>query len=237
MKRLIAISALALTALASSPAYAVTTAKVDFVCPIDGTTFRSEIFTSFTFHYSRLDTRPVYMGSPQSLPLPECPKNGFVLYKEKFNKNEIRKAKKAIATSEFKAIRADLNSYGRAAFIAERIGEEPLTISRLYLRASWEAEDSGKSAQEQEAYLKKSLSLLETFLAKSPPDTDTQQKKILVAELSRRVGNFDAAFARLANLELEAKDSNTMFLRKVSDEIARLARAGIKSPARIPDDK
>ena len=230
----VAISVLAMATLAASPSHAVTTHEAEFVCPIDGTAFRSLVFTSFYIADRRLDSRPVYGGSPQFLPKPECPGNGFIIYKAKFDDDEIRKAKKFIETIEFTAMRRDHVSSARAALIAEQIGDDTLTVSWLYLQAAWEAEDLNKSVQEQEAYLGKSLTSLEAHLAGETLSADRWQGKLLAAELSRRVGHFEAALAHLANLALEANDLNAVILHKVAEEIARLARQGIRSPALIP---
>jgi hypothetical protein len=190
------------------PASAVTTANAEFVCPIDGQKFFGIVFESHSIAGQRLDLRPKVLGSPGLLPLPMCPSNGFVLYKTNFSEAEIKRARTVVTELAFKKARPENTVAGMAAYLATELGDAPLTVSWLYLVASWEAEDKVNPASKDHPtpligmdwirlvrnYRLKAIEYLQRGL---PSLADGAQENarylLLIAELSRLVGDFNQA--------------------------------------------
>jgi hypothetical protein len=190
------------------PASAVTTANAEFVCPIDGQKFSGIVFESHSTAGQRLDLRPKVLGSPGLLPLPMCPSSGFVLYKANFSEAEIKRARTVITELAFTKARSENTVAGVAAYLATELGDDPLTVSWLYLVASWEAEDKVHPASKDHPaslmgidwvrlvrnYRLKAIEYLQRGL---PSLADGAQENarylLLIAELSRLAGDFNQA--------------------------------------------
>jgi len=218
------------------PTSAVTTELDEFVCPIDGEKFSSIIFLSYSIAGQRLDTRPKILGRPGLLPLPMCPGNGFVLYKTNFSEAEIKRARTVVTATAFTKARSENTVAGMAAYLAAELGDAPLTVARFYLVASWEAEDKVNPAMKDHPtsmagmdwarlvrdYRLKAIEYLQRGL---PSLADGAQEKahnlLLLAELSRLVGDFDQASRYLDEARIDP------FYRKSSElePIERTIRA------------
>jgi hypothetical protein len=138
-----------------------------------------------------------------------------------------------IETADFAAIRRIPYSAARAAYLASQIGEPYYIVAELYLRAAWESEDTGKHEDEL-IYLKKTLDLYTTYLAITSASDKTLQPQIMVANLERRLSRFGAAIERIGRLKFDTNNSRTSRLRKISNQIKRLALKRNSSPALMP---
>jgi len=142
-------------------ANAITTYTEKVICPLNGNTTDEMKYASYNFVGRRLDTKAILLGSPQVLPLPVCKENGFVIYKNMFNQGELKKALKLVKLSEFKIASKIHTNHYMAAIEAEHLGENQFYIARLYLTASWEAEENEKKHLRE--YMIKSLEYFQIF--------------------------------------------------------------------------
>ena len=105
MKRLLALF------LACAAPWAVAD-QVNLTCPIDGKSFAYETPPKEPLRGRDLDMRPV-ASYRTPWPLPQCPENGFVLYKnDDFSAEELAKLRPFVASEEYRALlRAHTRDY------------------------------------------------------------------------------------------------------------------------------
>ena len=231
MRSIIRIAgALLLTAASASAALALTMSKQDFTCPIGGEKFTTDVVNSHTQFGIRLDLRPIgAMLSP--IPLPVCPGNGFVMFKNEFTPEDIKALEPIVLSDDYRQARKQHVDYYMVAFMRAKLGAEPLELARLYQRASWEAENRYASQNNQPyekpelvvQYRTLALQNLDAFLEKDQSySTDWWTASVVAAELERLLGHFDAVQKRLAGLPVDklAIDSP---VRKAIDQIGAQA--------------
>ncbi|HEY0132121.1 MAG TPA: hypothetical protein VGB57_12025, partial [Allosphingosinicella sp.] len=135
------VLAAALAALAS-PAAAAPAAPVParaMTCPIGGGSFQFQPVAPPVVAGERPDGRPIG-GVKFPLPLPECPDNGLVLYKD-YEPAEVAKIEPMVASEAYQALRKDGTQYYRAYWLMKEMGVRPELYLWALLQASWEAED------------------------------------------------------------------------------------------------
>lgn len=131
---------LCLVAAFAGEAKAGTPYPVKMKCPVGGKSFTHLDTMSYTTWGERPDGRP-YGSWTFPTPLPVCPDNGLVIYRE-YSRDEVSKLKALIAAPEYRALVAQDTDYYRAAWLArslEPAGDE--TAHWLLLRASWQVDD------------------------------------------------------------------------------------------------
>ena len=112
--------------------------EVTMTCLIGGETFTFERAMSGTQYGMHLDMKP-YGPIASPWPIPKCPSNGFVMYKENFSDQEIVSLARYVASDEYKALKDRHTNYYLAASLQQHMGESELLIARTLLQATWEA--------------------------------------------------------------------------------------------------
>lgn len=237
---------LSLTLVAAGDAGASIIRDETFTCPIGGEKFESRVVQSGYQQGQRLDMRP-YGRILSPFPLPKCPGNGFVMYKDEFSEDELAKLKPIVASKEYQALQKQHRTYFLAAYLEEKMGEATdRSFANRYLRASWQAEGSWGPSRTPEKlnprdrelvvrYRTLALEKLNAALAKDERGSkDWLTGMLLAAELERLLGRFDAAQKRLADLPAAADVSEGQ--RAALEKIRKLAAAGNALPAAQSED-
>lgn len=178
-------------ALPFAGAQARTDSMVEYTCPIDGEKFQAMTPMSGTSFGARLDGRRI---GPIAVPYPypACPGNGFVLYRDstKLDADYIARAKALVATEDYQRILYSESKHYLAAWIAERMGENPSVIVGLLREAAWDAEGRDRHA----TYLRKAADKLRAWQAsQSDHNEGWLYRQIVLAELLRQAGDFNEA--------------------------------------------
>ena len=102
-----ALGASAAVFIASSAA-AITCIPVErqMTCPLDGERFSYMTTAAYTTSGERPDGRP-YSSSQLLLNLPECPRSGFVVFKEEFTPAEVDRIRPLVESQEYRALRQE----------------------------------------------------------------------------------------------------------------------------------
>ena len=122
----------------ATPASATTFYKESFTCPIGGEKFKADVVVSNISFGQRPDGKP-YSPLPV-YPIVECPENGLLLFDDEFTDEELAALAAAIASAEFKAMRATETQHFRAAWLKEKAGRSALSQVNSLLQASWETD-------------------------------------------------------------------------------------------------
>ena len=123
--------------LLSPAAYAGTPYPIKMTCPVGGERFTHVATGSYSTWGARPDGKP-YGSWTFPSPLPQCPKNGLVLFKE-FTAPEVAKLRPLIASPEYRAMVQRDTPYYRASWLARTVA--PAEATWLLLQAAWEADD------------------------------------------------------------------------------------------------
>ncbi len=168
-----------------------------YICPLGGEKFKSLALGTHSTFGRYFDLKPVsYMNFPP--PVPVCPSNGFVMYKAKFKKEEMRKLKKIILSKEYKALLGKNTSYFLFARVMEKMPNSQKLAKWLYLRASWEAQDCNSDLYKQYATL--AIARFDAAIKAEKPEakeTKFWSYNILVSNFYRRLGEFNKAEQRI----------------------------------------
>jgi hypothetical protein len=190
-----------LLCLASGAAQALTFMESEFTCPIGGETFKQRMAASGTQFGVHLDLKP-FGPTAAPWPLPVCPGNGFVIFKNDLSTQLKRELSDYVASDEYRAMVKNDTPYYRAAMLMRRAGEDRNAIAWTLLQASWEADADDRWPRYAEA-------ALEAFRTLPEPDTDGKKsddaspftRRLLIGELLRRLSRFADADAHFAALE------------------------------------
>lgn len=175
----------------------------EFTCPLGGEKFKALRLGTHSTYGRHFDLSPVsYMKLPP--PIPVCPSNGFVMYKENFSKKELDKIKSYISSQTYRAwMGKNTSGFLYAKILHHMEPDESLIFP--YLRASWEADGCDDKLYRKYALL--ALKELERTLAGAQPKTGDQKFwtwHILRANFYRRLGRFEQAEKQL-NVALHHK--------------------------------
>lgn len=183
--------AISMLALSIGSANAMRMMKQDFVCPVDQKPFTEYLPISGYAVSSMLDFQQNGMiASPQ--PLAVCPGNGFVMFKQDFSADEIAKIRSLVQSPEFQAIRSRNNPWLLAVWEMKQLGQSQRDIASMYLAASWVAFGSDYNDIVGEAY---------AFVEEMNDPRDA----LILGEWERRLGRFEDAQKRFANLDPKAR--------------------------------
>ncbi len=209
----------ALVALAASAA-ALTWREVTETCPLTGQTFTRQTVNSYSRFGMQLDLKPIgALVAP--LPPPVCPDSGFVVYRENFSEADIAFFRALVATPEFQQIRARNTDYFVAAYEAEELDEEPAVVAFLLLQATWEVDDE---TARYKHYARRALSVFDAYDRTGAEQSKSERwwaVKFLIVNLHRRLGEFDVAADKLAQLPLVLEPPGSAY-RAVSERLGRL---------------
>lgn len=166
---------------------------VERICPIDGKSFAAQADVGGTMTCRRLDMKPVGdIAAPPELSV--CPRDGVVVEREGLDPEEVDKIKAWVLSDAYKKLATE-STYYRLAAIQERLGAAPVDVGFSYVAASWQVEADPSTCKR---YLEKAIEPLER--AAAPDASDAQGRTdavMLLVEIERRLGRFDAAHKRL----------------------------------------
>lgn len=185
--------ALAASLVLSAPGSMATTwAEVTIKCPIGGEKFKTSSMASNSYFGQRPDGRP-YSPMPVT-PLFECPGNGFVMYKEKFSKDDIARLAPLVASAEYQAMRQTETQHYRAWWLMEQVGASRLGRITNLMVAGWESEDNAPRKARYQAALVTAVNAFDRDPAS--PD-DWFWLNLRAANALRELGRFDESAAKL----------------------------------------
>ncbi len=189
-------------------AFAVNSIEQDFTCPFDGFKWKQRMETSAEVKGVRLDLRQ--LGDVVQPPtLPQCPKCRAVLFMDDFPPEIVAALKPLIATEDFAQLASKYPSYYLLAQMQERLrpphDKPEQLVARLYyvghsyLRASWQLEARPLAE-------KQCLARAHEWFATALAEMGDHGKyfantSLLLVELERRLGKFDAAGKRARALK------------------------------------
>jgi hypothetical protein len=190
----------ALAFIAAVPAGAATPVTETMTCPIGGATFEFRTNASFTTFGERPDGRP-YGSLAFPSPLPECPDNGLVLYKD-YDAGEVAKLEPLVASEAYQALRAEDTQYYRAYWLMREMGLGPERYLWALLQASWEADGKPLLRARYQAELAEQSAKVEP----RPADLAWLGMEGRAINALRELGRFDEALARLDKVPLLGLD-------------------------------
>lgn len=183
----------------STAADASTFAPVTKKCAVGGEKFRFLEQMSSTSFGQLPDGMTVGTG-PNPPTLPQCPKNGLVMYRD-FDAATVKALTSIIATPEYQSLRATETPYYLAYWLARKLGDE--TPAWLLLAAGWEAKNEDPVSQRARRYAEEFIALVATT-----PLSDTSLESIALraraANALRETGKFADAEALRASIRIAA---------------------------------
>ncbi|MEA3034261.1 MAG: hypothetical protein QOH04_12 [Sphingomonadales bacterium] len=197
MKRLIV---LALVAAAPAAWAAPVPGPRPMTCPVGGGSFVYRPPPPAAVSGERPDGKP-YTNAVVPPPLPECPANGLVLYKD-YDTDEVAKLEPIVASDAYQALRKEDVQYYRAYRLMKDMGLGPDDYLWVLLQASWQADDRPELRARY-------LTELAEASAKVPPRPDDINwigMEGRAVNALRELGKFDEAQARLAKVPLKGLD-------------------------------
>lgn len=210
----------------AGPAMAGTPVSEKQTCPVGGERFTHQTTASYTTFGQRPDGKP-YGSWAFPLALPQCPKNGLVMYRA-FSKPEIARLPALLADPVYVELRQSQTPYYRAAWLEHQLQPRSPATAWLLLNASWEAEDGSlRKARDQDEFI--------DAVAVLAPTTEPREQfalKVRAANAMRELGRFEAAATALKALPIQALDADpdraawTGFLVRLEAAITR----GDRSP-------
>jgi hypothetical protein len=191
--RLRVLAAIASLATSAAAAQAGTPVRVQLQCPVGGERFTYVSTASMSTWGQRPDGKP-YGSWTFPTPLPECPSNGLVLFKDEFTRRETSELRNLIAEPAYIAMRETDTPYYRARWLMRRLEPESTEAIWLLLQASWEAPDG---SEQRSRYLREFAEEVATL---SPSAQDWVMLQLRAANAWRELGEFDVATTILAAL-------------------------------------
>jgi hypothetical protein len=224
---LIKLSLLLFALLMPSLANALTMGEREYECPLGGQKFTAISVNSYTQFGKRLDLKP-FGTFIAPIPLPICPENGFIIYKQDFSEEEVEIIKPFILSSEYQTLRRNNTGHYLLAKVFEYQKEDIEEIAYSYLQASWETE---RERTRYVKYLGLAIEAYQRVLEKKSITQETEfTARFLLVELNRLRGNFDLAKSKLSDLLKHVEISG--FKKKIIE----LERKLIKDENSVPQD-
>ena len=131
-------------------------------------------------------------------PLPECPDNALVLYKD-YSEEEVAKLTPLVESGEYQGLRKDTQYY-RAYWLMKAMGVDSDRYLLALLQASWQAEDRPELRARYLAEFAEESAKVEP----RPNDINWIGMEGRAVDALRELGRFDEASARLAKVPLDA---------------------------------
>ncbi|MFL6858958.1 MAG: hypothetical protein ACJ8EB_13770 [Allosphingosinicella sp.] len=187
-------------ALAAPAAAAAVPAPRTMTCPVGGASFTYRPAPAVVPSGERPDGRPYSTGIVPA-PLPECPDNGLILYKD-YEPDEVAKLEPLVASEAYQALRKEDVPYYRAYWLMKAMGLGPEDYLYVLLQASWQAEDRPEL---RKRYLAE-LAEVSAKVPARPRDLNWIGMEGRAIDALRELGRFDEAAARLAKVPLKGLD-------------------------------
>ena len=172
------------------------------VCPLDDGKFKALVSEGYSSDGQYLDLQPISnLKSP--VPVPVCPDNGFVMYKDNFSDKEIAEIKLYITSPEYdRLFRHKQASYFLLYKLNQNVDlDRNYEAWRLALQASWEAYGCGDTEKYHDYVYEAIKSGTNALRSMNKSDDDYLTLKILIPNLYRRIGHFSNARKWLDKLE------------------------------------
>jgi hypothetical protein len=195
--RLITAATCVFAASIAVPATAQDEGAVTMACPIGGAEFEYRPAQPAAAASTRPDGKPIGPAASPP-PLPECPDNGLVLYKE-YEAEEVAKLEPLVASEAYRGL-YEHPQYYRAYWLMREMGLPPREYLYVLLQAAWQADGRPELRTRY-------LIEFADETAKSEPEPDDLNWIAMegrAINALREVGRFDEAAARLEKLPLDA---------------------------------
>ena len=203
--------------------------SVERTCPIDGNRFRYQPPPPLTSRETYLDQRPVDPNYPW--PHAKCPGNGFVLYKSGFTEAELGNLREFVRSDQYRQLVDSHSTHYLEALLRKHLGESPYAVAWSLVQASWQA--AGDPARYKQ-YAGEALATYDAIPLSALTDIRHRiLKRMLSAELARRLGLFESARDRLLAMRDDGEFS-TKFLQRIVEFQLKLVRAKDTGNHRIP---
>jgi hypothetical protein len=168
-------------------------------CPIGGESFDYVVPVGAPPLGERPDGK--FYGTPSPTPLPECPSNGLVLYKD-YTPAEVEKLTPLVGSDDYQALRKADTPYYRAYWLMRKM-DVPAQIQLLaLLQAGWEADGNADLRARYLAEFADASAKVE----RRPTDLRWIGMEARAVNALRELGKFDEAKARLDGIPLKSLD-------------------------------
>ncbi|MBV9931790.1 MAG: hypothetical protein JO013_12710 [Alphaproteobacteria bacterium] len=221
MRNPVPLLAAAGAALLAASALGQGTARRTMTCPVGGESFDYVVPVGVPPLGERPDGKPY--GTPAPTPLPECPSNGLVLYKD-YTPAEVEKLTPLVGSDDYQALRKADTAYYRAYWLMKKM-EVPAQLQLLaLLQAGWEADGRPELRARYLAEFADASAKVE----RRPNELRWIGMEARAVNALRELGRFDEAKARLEgipfkSLDVPVPEGEAATEKAVSD--ARLRRA------------
>ena len=165
-----------------------TVSETTFTCPVGGQSFKQVRASSGTSYGAMLDFKP-YGPIAAPSPLPVCPENGFVIYKQKFDESEIEQLKPLLQDATFQKE----SPYYRAYLMMKKLNAPIKEQFYVLHRATW---------RDGDRYRNEALSTVKIVLEDSGLSAKERiNLNLLKGEFERRLGDFEQSLKTFQSLE------------------------------------
>lgn len=219
---------LLLLALAGT-AFSVNSIEQDFTCPFDSHSWRQRMETSASPKGMRLDLRQ-FGDVIQPATLPQCPKCRAVLFMEKFDARTVDKLRPFVQGRDFQQAAEKYPSYYLLALIQEWTKAPPIFVGHSYLKASWQLEQKPNAMRQ--CLERAHANLAKAFASMKGGDAEFANTALLLGELERRLGRFEAAKERFQALR-DAEAFKEPGFQKIIQRELELITASESAPRSI----
>lgn len=182
------------------PAAATTVIPKKYTCPVAGEVFDSIVLGSYSVSGYRPDGRP-YGTLRWAPPMPECPGNGFLIFRNDLTAEEIAVLTPLVESAEYQALRRDETQHYRVWWLMRALpGSDPAKLASALLMASWHSDDDpARKARYQRAFIA-AADVIPTG------DAIGFTYALRAVNALRELGDFDAAATRLDALRAAPGD-------------------------------
>ena len=176
---------------------------VEMKCPVGGKKFTYISTPTMSRWGSRPDGKP-YGSWTFPVPLPECPDNGLVMYRE-FSKPEIKTLKGLIAAPEYRPGLDKDTPYYRAYWLMGKLGDPVDNQLWVLQQASWEADMTPALKQR---YQQEFVQAMRAWTKPAPPADDLAWIVLEMRAVNalRELERFDEALQLLDSIPLSSLD-------------------------------
>ena len=195
-------------------------------CPVGGERFPFTSLSAYATWGQRPDGKP-YGSWVFPAPLPECPDNGLVMYRD-FSRDERGRLPAILADPGFVALREGQGTWYRAAYLEHALQPRSPVTAWLLLNATWEAQDGSlRKARYQDEF----VDAVQVLGGEAAP-IEAFALRVRAANALRELGRFEEARAALAALpgDTLASDPAAAQWGAFLDGLARAIARGDRTP-------